>query len=314
MKKVLLSGIKPTGEIHIGNYFGAIKQFVDLQNEYEVFVFVADLHALTTITDKNKIKEYTFNIVATYLACGLDPKKVTLFLQSSIGGEVSELTWIFNCLTTMPYLERAHAYKDAKARDNEINIGLFDYPILMAADILIADADIVPVGSDQKQHVEIARDTASKFNRIWGETFKIPDSLILEHTAIVPGIDGKKMSKSYNNTIPLFGTNEEISKAVMSIITDSTGNIPENVYSIHKLFRSENDLKEIYDENKGKYKILKEKLSEDIIAFVSPMRAKYLELKNNPEFVFEILTEGGLRTQKKSQQKMSIIKNMIGIS
>ena len=246
MKKRLLSGIKPSGILHIGNYFGAVKQFVDLQDTHESFIFIADFHAITTVQNKEELSKNILNITMDYLACGLDPKKVCLFKQSDLP-EVTELTWYFNCITTVPYLERATAYKDAKAKSKEANVGLFDYPILMAADILIQDADMVPVGSDQKQHVEYARDTAQKFNNAFGETFKLPEPLILKEVAVVPGIDGRKMSKSYGNTIPLFGTDEQIRKAIMSIVTDSKSpdepKNPEecNIFAIHKLFLNGKD-------------------------------------------------------------------------
>jgi len=314
MKKVLLSGIKPTGDMHIGNYFGAIKQFVEMQNEdYESYVFVADLHALTTVTDRDELKRNIFNITAVYMACGLDPQKTVLFQQSAIGGELCEMTWIFNCLTTVPYLERAHAYKDAKAKGNEINVGLFDYPILMASDILMQDADIVPVGADQKQHVEFARDTVGKFNFTWGETFKMPEPLILENVATIPGIDGRKMSKSYGNTIPLFASDEEITKAVMSIVTDSSGERPENVYAMHKLFRTEAELEKIYEENKGKYKILKDMLADDIKTFVAPMRDRYQMLQANPQIVEAVLREGGEKVKARAVKKMLEVKKTVGL-
>lgn len=313
MKKILLSGIQPTGDMHIGNYFGAIKQFVDLQNDYETYVFIADLHAMTTMQDREKLKKSIFDVTATYLACGLDPKKVCLFQQSAIGGEVALLTWMFNCITTVPYLERAVAYKDKVANGKEASVGLFDYPILMTADILIHDADVVPVGADQKQHVEIARDTAEKFNRIWGEIFKLPEPLITKETGIVPGIDGKKMSKSYGNTIPLFASNEEIQKLVMSIVTDSGGDIPENVYAIHKLFKSESELASIYEENKGKYKILKETLAKDIIAYVSPMREKYEYYQTHPELVYQILEESKATIVTRAQAKVAEVMKTVGL-
>lgn len=313
MKKVLLSGIQPTGDMHIGNYFGAIKQFVDMQDSYESYVFVADLHALTTVQDRDTLRKHIFNVTATYLACGLDPEKTTLFQQSIIGGELSELTWAFNCITTVAYLERAVAYKDATAKAKEPTVGLFDYPMLMTADILMQDADVVPVGADQKQHVEFARDTAEKFNRIWGEQFKMPEPLILESTGIVPGIDGRKMSKSYGNTIPLFASDEEIEKAVMSIVTDSSGDVPTNVYAIHTLFKTEAELAPLYEENKGKYKILKEALAEDIKAYIRPMREKYLHLQSNPEIVEAVLAKGGEVVRSRTQNKMTAIKTAIGI-
>jgi tryptophanyl-tRNA synthetase len=313
MKKVLLSGIQPTGDMHIGNYFGAIKQFVDLQDSYESYVFIADLHALTTVQDAKELRKNIFNITATYLACGLDPKKVTLFQQSAIGGELSEMTWIFNCITTVAYLERAVAYKDAVANGKEPCVGLFDYPMLMTSDILMQDADVVPVGADQKQHVEIARDTAEKFNRTWGEQFKMPEPLILKSTGVVPGLDGRKMSKSYGNTIPLFASDEEIQKAVMSIVTDSSGDIPQNVFAIHKLFKTEAELAPLYEANKGKYKALKDALAIDIQTYVRPMREKYFELQSNPEIVAEVLQSGGEIVKKRAESKIEEIKKAVGL-
>ena len=252
-KKILLSGVKPTGRVHIANYFGAMKQFVDLANEYESYIFIADYHALNFIQNKEEMKQNIIDILLDYLAIGLDPKVVTIFKQSDIK-EHTELAWIFDTITTIPYLERAHAYKDAKIKNKEINVGTFNYPMLMAADILLYNPDIVPVGQDQKQHVEYARDTAEKFNRIFGETFKLPKEIIMKDMENIPGLDGRKMSKSYDNTIPLFASYEEIKKCVMAIVTDSSGEIPKNVYTIHKLFRPENELKKIYEEKKGKYK------------------------------------------------------------
>ena len=313
MKKVLLSGIQPTGDMHIGNYFGAIKQFVDMQDDYECYVFVADLHALTTVHDKETLKKHIFNVTATYLACGLDPEKVTLFQQSAIGGELSELTWIFNCLTTVPYLERAVAFKDAVANGKEATVGLFDYPMLMAADILMQDPDIVPVGSDQKQHIEIARDTAQKFNNTYGETFKLPEPMILESTGIVPGVDGRKMSKSYGNTIPLFASDEEITKAVMGIVTDSGADIPANVFAIHKLFKSEAELAPLYEEHKGKYKALKDALAKDIQDFVRPMREKYEALCADPSQVEKVLVDGASKMKTRTEEKMLGIKQSVGL-
>ena len=313
MKKVLLSGIKPTGDLHVGNYFGAIQQFLGFQDTYDSYVFIADMHALTTVTDAEELRKQSFNIAAAYLACGLDPKKVTLYRQSDIGGAVAELTWIFNCITTVPYLERGHAYKDAVAKGKDVTVGLLDYPLLMAADILIADPAIVPVGADQKQHVEFARDTAQKFNNLWGETFAMPQPLIPASTGIVPGVDGRKMSKSYKNVIPLFGTDEEIQKAVMSIVTDSSGERPENVYAIHKLFRSEAELETLYAEHTGKYKALKEALAEDLKAFVAPIRARYDELHKNPEEVHAVLNDGAARMHERISAKMRAVKKAVGL-
>lgn len=310
-KKILLSGVKPTGRPHIGNYFGAMKQFVDNQDSHDCFIFVADLHAMNMIQNAQELKQGTIDIVLDYLAIGLDPKNVCLYKQSDVP-QVTELCWIFNTITTMPYLMRAHAYKDAEAKNKEINVGTFDYPVLMAADILIQDADIIPVGKDQKQHVEYARDIAEKFNRVFGETFKLPKDYILESVETVPGTDGQKMSKSYNNTIPLFAEDDEIKKLCMSIITDSSGELPKNVYAIHKLFRDEEYLRKLYEENKGKYKILKESLAADIIAFITPIREKRKELAKNIPKILKIIKEGGEKAGARAEAKMVVVRKNVG--
>ena len=313
-KKILVSGIKPTGEMHIGNYFGALRQFVELQDKFESYVFVADLHALTTVQDRREMEENIFNVVVSYLACGLDPEKVVLYKQSDVP-QVAELGWIFNCLTTMPYLMRAHAFKDAEAKNKEISVGVFDYPMLMAADILIQDADVVPVGQDQKQHIEITRDTAEKFNRIFSsDVLKVPDPYILKDVAIVPGTDGQKMSKSYNNTIPLFATDEEIERAVMGIVTDSGAGRPENVYAIHKLFRSEEELEKLYTEKEGKYKELKEALREDVKNFIGPLRGKRDELLSNRDAVLDITRQGGEKARARAEEKMERVREVVGLT
>ncbi|MDO8183792.1 MAG: tryptophan--tRNA ligase [bacterium] len=311
-KKILLSGVKPTGRPHIGNYFGAMRQFVDLQNDYQTFIMIADLHALTTVQDAKQIKSDTLDLVIDYLAIGLDPEKVVLFKQSDIA-EHAELAWIFDCLTTMPYLMRAHAYKDAEAKNKEVNAGLFTYPMLMAADILLYNTDVVPVGKDQKQHVEYARDTAEKFNRIFGETFKLPEPMILGEVETVLGLDGQKMSKSYGNTIPLFAEDEEIRKLCMSIVTDSSGERPENVYQIHKLFKPEAELAKLYAEKKGKYKELKEALIADMITFITPLREKRAKIAQNPNKVIEILRKGGEQAKAVAAAKMTKVKEKVGI-
>jgi len=312
--KILLSGVKPTGRPHIGNYFGAMKQFVDLQNggDYDCFLFLADYHALNLIQNGAEMKSLSHNLVLDYLAIGLDPAKSTLFKQSAVSAS-TELCWIFDTIVTMPYLMRAHAFKDAEAKDKEINVGTFNYPVLMAADILLYNTDVVPVGQDQKQHVEYARNIAEKFNHIFGEIFKLPEPLILESVATVPGTDGRKMSKSYGNTIPLFATREEIIKAVMSIVTDSGAGIPENVYAIHKLFKPEVELKAFYSENSGKYKILKESLIEEIDSFIKPLREKRLELVKDPENVIRILGDGAVRANEVATRKLNEVKEKIGV-
>ncbi|MEI8337862.1 MAG: tryptophan--tRNA ligase [bacterium] len=311
-KKRLLSGIKPTGSPHIGNYFGMMKQLVDMQDEYEVFAMVADYHALNTIQNADELRKLTKEIVIDYLAVGLDPKKITLFKQSDIS-EHTELTWIFDNLITVPFLERAHAFKDAEAKGKEVNVGTFNYPVLMAADILLYDTDIVPVGSDQKQHIEYTRDIAQKFNSVFGETFKLPKEKIIESVATVLGTDGRKMSKSYNNYIGIFDTDEEIKKKVMSIVTDSSGELPQNVYNIHKLFRDENDLKKIYEDLKGKYKDLKEKLTEDIIKYFEPMRERRDQIAKDEKLIKEVLESGANTAKKIAQEKLEGVKVKIGV-
>ncbi len=311
-KKILLSGIQPSGKPHIGNYFGALKQFVDLQNEYDTRIFIADYHALTTTQNAEELRQNILDVAIDYLAIGLDPQKVLLYKQSDIP-EHAELAWIFECLTTVPYLERAHAYKDAKTNRKEVNVGTFNYPMLMAADILMYDADVVPVGADQKQHVEIARDIAEKFNRIYGETFKLSEPLILDNVKVVPGIDGRKMSKSYGNTIPLFAEDAEIEKLVMSIVTDSSGGIPQNVYEIHKLFRTENELAKLYKEKEGRYKELKDALIADMKKFIAPLRARRKEIAGDTSAVLKILKEGGAHARALAQKKMEIVRERVGV-
>ncbi len=314
-KPILLSGMKPTGTAHIGNYFGALKQWVDLQEEgkHDCYLMIADYHALNFIQDASQMHALTMELARTLLAIGLDPERVTIFKQSDVPAH-TELAWIFDTITTMPYLMRAHAFKDAEARDKEINVGTFNYPMLMAADILLYDSAVVPVGQDQKQHVEYARDTAQKFNRIFGETFKLPEERILPAVAVVPGTDGQKMSKSYGNTIPLFASSEEITKAVMSIVTDSSGKYPEHVYAIHKLLKSESELKKLYEENKGQYKILKEALVEDLNAFIAPMRERYQALDADSGAVEAVLARGRDEARSRADQKMRDVRRAIGVA
>jgi tryptophanyl-tRNA synthetase len=315
MKKTLLSGVKPTGEAHIGNYFGAMKQMVDLQNSglYNCHFMLADYHALNLIQDANIMQEYTINLALDYLAIGLDPEKSIIFKQSDVSAH-TELAWIFDTITTMPYLMRAHAYKDAEAKDKEINVGTFNYPMLMASDILLYNTDVVPVGQDQKQHIEYTRDTAQKFNNIFKkEIFKLPNALILDNVAIVPGTDGRKMSKSYGNTIPLFANRDEITKSVMSIITDSGADIPVNVYNIHKLFKTEEDLKKVYEDNKGKYKALKEILIEDIDNYIKPFRENRERLSGNITEIKNMLNDGANSAKTEANTKLIEIKQCIGV-
>ena len=320
-KKILLSGVKPTGRLHIGNYFGAMKQFVDLQDKFESYIFVADYHAMTTVQDKKEMSQGIIDIALDYLAVGLDPKKAVLFKQSDVP-QVAELAWIFNCITSVPYLMRAHAYKDAEAKNKEINVGVFDYPILMAADILIQDADIVPVGQDQKQHVEYARDTAQKFNRVYGDTFKTPEPYIMPEVETVIGTDGRKMSKSYGNVIPLFASDEEIKKAVMSIPTDSKGvDEPKDpdesiVFQIHKLLLEGQklaDLRAKYEKGGLGYKEAKELLISDLRAFIGPMRDKRESLVKNLGPVLEIIKKGGVKARSRAEAKMKDVREKVGV-
>lgn len=311
-KKIILSGIQPSGQAHIGNYFGAMKQFVELSSQHDCLFMIADYHALNFVKNKEVMSNNIQDLVLDYLAIGLDPEKVTIFKQSDVSAH-TELTWIFDTLVSVSYLERAHAFKDAAAKEKEVSMGTFNYPVLMAADILLYNTDVVPVGQDQKQHIEYARDIAQKFNNTFGESFKLPEPLIIENVAIVPGIDGKKMSKSYKNTIPLFSSTDTIEKVVMSIVTDSGGDVPANVYAIHKLFKSEAELKSLYDANKGKYKILKEALIEDIDAFIKPLRDRREKLLNNPNIVAEALRKGAEKANNIAQSKLAEIKSRIGV-
>lgn len=314
-KPVLVSGVKPTGAIHIGNYFGAMKQFVDLVNSdaYTPYIFIADYHALNSVQNAEEMRTLTRELIAAYLAIGLNPENVVLFKQSEVTAH-TELCWIFDTITTMPYLMRAHAYKDAEAKGREVSVGTFNYPMLMAADILLYDADIVPVGQDQKQHIEYARDTAEKFNRIYGETFKLPKEHIMPEVAVVPGTDGAKMSKSYGNTIPLFASKEKLLETVMGIVTDSSGDIPQNVYAVHKLLKSEAELAPIYEHYKGKYKALKEALCADLEAFIAPMREKYESIKKNQNLIDKVLADGGMAAREVASAKIKAVRKAIGVA
>jgi tryptophanyl-tRNA synthetase len=320
-KKTLVSGIKSTGTLHIGNYFGAMRQFLTLQDSYDCNIFVADLHSLTTLQNKEEMQNIIKDTVAGYLAIGLNPEKVTLYKQSDVP-QVTELAWIFNCITTMPYLMRAHAFKDAEAKNKEINVGVFDYPLLMAADILIEQAHIVPVGADQKQHIEIARDTAQKFNSTFGEAFVIPEAFIDETVQTIPGIDGQKMSKSYGNIIPLFADEETLRKAVMSITTDSKGvEEPKDpatdlVFTYHKLF-SQNDLAtltERYQKGGIGYKESKDILFGNMQNFMTPLRNRYEEIRNDSSLIASVLAQGGERARAKAKQTMEKVRDLVGVT
>lgn len=332
MSKIILSGVKPTGRPHLGNYFGAMKQFVDLQNENEGgsnYFMIVDYHALNFIQNAEEMRRLSLDVAIDFLALGLDPKKSVIFKQSEVP-EHTELAWVFDTITTVPYLKRAHAYKDAVAKggEEEVSAGTFTYPMLMAADILLYDTDIVPVGQDQKQHIEFTRDTAEKFNRIFSETFKLPNAHILENMQTVPGIDGKKMSKSYNNTISLFAEDSEIEERVMAIVTDSgisrevmtesefLSEIPfaRNLFAIHSLLKNKDELKKIYSKNQNNYKALKEMLIEDLKNFVRPLREKREGIAKDHDFVKKVLEEGKQKARAVAGRKMEEVRRAIGVS
>lgn len=310
-KKRLLTGLQSSGTLHIGNYFGALKPFVDIYRDYESHLMVADLHALTTVRDSGVLRQNIIDVVKDYIAVGVDPTEAVLFKQSDVP-EHTELAWLFECLVTVPFLMQAHAYKDKVAKGIEASAGLFNYPMLMAADILLYDAEVVPVGEDQRQHIEYTREAANKFNLAYGDTFTPPQEMILQAVGIVPGTDGQKMSKSYKNTIPLFGTREEIQKAVMSIVTDSSGERPENVFAIHKLIQDEAVLNSLYEENKGKYKNLKDALVDDLEKFIAPMRETRDAISD--ETVKQILKAGAEKARERASLKMQTVRSLVGLS
>lgn len=318
-KKKLLSGAQPSGKAHLGNYLGALKQWVELAKAHDSMFMVADYHSLTSLKDPAQLRENIYDLTADIVAVGIDPKESIIYQQSEVP-EHTELAWIFETLVTVPFLMQAHAYKDKVAKGLEPNAGLFNYPMLMAADILLYDTDIVPVGQDQRQHVEYAREAATKFNNTFGETFKMPQEYILETVAVVPGTDGQKMSKSYGNTIPLFGTDDEIRAAVMSIVTSSTpAGEPldaENdiAFALHKHFSSDqlSELEKRYSEGTISYKESKELLAENIIALITPMREQRESLSHDD--IKRILKEGGEMARERASQKMHDVRRKIGVT
>lgn len=317
--KRLISGVKPTGEPHIGNYVGAMQRFVDLQRDYTSYVFLADYHALTTVWDAEAMRKQTLELAAGYLAIGIDPQKTVLFKQSDVP-QHAELAWMLNCVTPMPTLQRAHAYKDALAKNKEINVGIFDYPVLMAADILMYQAEVVPVGKDQVQHVEIAREIAKRFHNAFGvEVFTLPEPLVQKEVEVVPGLDGRKMSKSYKNVIPLFASAEETKKRVMGIVTDSKR--PEEpkdtkdiLYQLHGIF-SPNQMKEIdraYTEGGMGYKELKELLATNINASLADIRERYADFSSHPKKVQQVLDDGAERARVTAAKTMAKVRDAVG--
>ena len=309
-KKRLLTGLQPSGNLHIGNYLGALKPFVDIYEQHESFLMVADYHALTSLRDPEALRRNTLNVVRDYLAAGVDPEKAVIFRQSD-NQDHTELGWVMNCMVTVPFLMQAHSYKDKVAKGIEPNAGLFTYPMLQAADIALYDIDVVPVGEDQRQHLEYTREAVGKFNRAFGNILKEPTEMILDGVGVVPGTDGQKMSKSYGNTIPLFGTKEEIEKAVMSIVTDSTGERPENVYAIHRLLKSADELDPLYEEHKGRYGDLKKLLSADIETLIAPMRERRAKITDDE--VRKVLAAGAKKAKEYSSVTLEKVRGAVGI-
>lgn len=307
----ILSGIQPSGALHLGNYFGMMRPAIELQERGEAFYFIADYHSMTSVFDASKRRELTLDVALDFLACGLDPEKAVFFKQSDVP-EVTELTWLLSTVTPKGLLERAHSYKDKKAKLaqndlNKVNHALFAYPVLMAADILIYDSNLVPVGKDQKQHLEMTRDIAQKFNDLYGETFVIPTPEIKESTAVVPGVDGQKMSKSYNNTIEIFGEEKPLRKKIMKIIMDSRPpeepkpDAEENLaVQLLKLVAPEEETSGIVDRLKTGglgYGDLKKSLFEHYWAYFEDARKRRSELEQNLDFVHETLEKGAHRAR-----------------
>ncbi|MGH7172147.1 MAG: tryptophan--tRNA ligase [Gemmataceae bacterium] len=333
--KRILSGVQPSGKLHLGNYFGAIRQHIALQDEAECFYFIADYHALTTIDEatrrrlgRDKIEpddradtlcENTRDVALDYLALGLDPNKAAFFRQSDVP-EVNELAWIFSTVTNMGLLERAVSYKEKVERGLDASVGLFYYPMLMAADILIYRSHLVPVGKDQVQHVEMTRDIAEKFNRAYGEIFPIPDHR-LDKESKVPGLDGQKMSKSYNNTIDLFAEGKPLQKTVMSIVTDSTPvEAPKdpdrcNVFALYSLFATEEEKASLaarYRAGGMGYGDAKKMLLEKINSYFAPARERRKQLAANPDQVEAILQRGAQRARAEARQTMALVRQAVG--
>ena len=318
----ILSGIQPSGTIHIGNYFGMIKKMIDSQNDGELFAFIASYHALTSVKDKEFLQKNIFEAAVNFLALGMDPEKSTFWVQSDVP-EVLELYWILSNHTPMGLLERAHSYKDKTSKGIASNHGLFSYPVLMAADILLFDSNIVPVGKDQVQHVEMARDIANTFNNTYGDILTMPLSKIDTNVQSVPGTDGSKMSKSYGNTIDMFGSKKVIKKQVMKVVTDSKElhEVKEyatcNVYKLCELFMDEDELKalqkryETAGEGYGHFKLtLLDKINEHF----APYTERREHFMNNPDEVKEILAMGAKKAQKIAKQKMKVIRDAVGLN
>lgn len=321
-RKTILSGIQPSGKLHIGNYFGAMRQHIRMQEEGDAFYFLANYHSLTSVNSGKLLKGYTMDVVLDYLALGLDPDKCTFFAQSDVP-QTTELAWILGCLTPVSLMEKGVSYKDKVANGLNPNIGLFTYPILQAADILIYHSNLVPVGEDQKQNIEIARDLAGKLNRAYGkELLIIPEEYIVKSVAIVPGVDGRKMSKSYDNTINIFDEGKTLKKRVMSIQTDSTPledpKDPDscNVFALIKLFADVDSKEEIMQKYKAGgygYGHAKKELLGLIDDYFGEAREKRKELEKNPGYVHDVLSEGAKKARERAESVMEPIREATGL-
>ena len=319
--KRILTGIQPTGTLHLGNYFGAMLPAIALQEEGEAFYFIADYHALTTVQEPAKLREYNRGVALDFLACGLDPARASFFLQSDVP-QVTELAWILSTVTPMGLLERATSYKDKLAHGIAPSHGLFAYPVLMAADILLYDSDVVPVGKDQKQHLEITRDLAVKFNEIFGETFKLPQPRIQETTAVVPGLDGQKMSKSYGNTIEIFADEKTMRKKIMGLVTDSTPveapKAPEgsNIVALYRLVASPEDVAKMEADFRAGgigYGDFKKRLFGAVWDFFAPMRQRREEILAEKGYVDDILTHGARQARASANHVMQRVRRAVGL-
>jgi tryptophanyl-tRNA synthetase len=317
----ILTGIQPSGALHIGNYFGAIRPLVELQSRGQVFALLVDLHALTTVRDAETLRQYSRNAAIDFMACGLDPERSIFFRQSDIP-EHAELMWVLSCVTPMGLLERAHAYKDKVARGLSPSAGLFVYPVLQAADILLYDADIVPVGKDQKQHLEITRDIAVKVNEAYGDVLKLPEPEIRQEVATVPGLDGQKMGKSYGNTIDIFGEHKALRKRVMGIVTDSTAleapKDPEHstIVDLYRLVATPPRVAEMeaaFRAGGVGYGHFKQQLFEALWEFFAPMRARREELLREAGYVDEVLRDGAERAREIATATMDRVRLAVGL-
>ncbi|MFC2140478.1 tryptophan--tRNA ligase [Candidatus Auribacterota bacterium] len=317
----VLSGIQPSGKLHIGNYFGAMKHHIELQEEHKnPLYFIADYHAITTLQG-NALTQNILDVALDYVALGLDPKKTILFKQSDVS-MVTELAWILSSVTPMGLLERCHSYKDKVSHGLLPNHGIFAYPVLMAADILIYQSQLVPVGKDQKQHIEVSRDIALKFNHVHGDIFTIPEEIILSHLAIIPGIDGQKMSKSYNNTIEIFEDENLLRKKVMRIVTDckqvEEAKDPKtcNLFKLYQLFATKEEeatLAKRYKEEPLSYKEVKEALYEKIVTYFKPFKEKRSELARDIYYVKKILQEGAEKANIIANETMIKVRKALGV-